>query len=95
MGNIPVVYWELASHDAEKSAELLRAIFGWEPNWDEQIGLYDFAAGEHAARFAGGGVFTLRKAKLPFLTIYIRVDDIQEKARLVQEHGGGTSSSQS
>ncbi|MBU0984356.1 MAG: hypothetical protein KKA42_10835, partial [candidate division Zixibacteria bacterium] len=27
------------------------------------------------ACFAGGGVFTLRKAKLPFLTIYIRVDD--------------------
>ena len=46
------------------------------------------AAGENAAHFAGGGVFTLRKAKLPFLTMYIRVDDIDAKAKHIEELGG-------
>jgi predicted enzyme related to lactoylglutathione lyase len=36
----------------------------------------------------GGGVFTLRRAKLPFLTIYIRVDDIEAKVKLIEEAGG-------
>ena len=27
-------------------------------------------------------------AKLPFLTIYIKVEDIDEKAELVKDHGG-------
>jgi predicted enzyme related to lactoylglutathione lyase len=36
----------------------------------------------------GGGVFTLQNAKLPFLTIYIRVDDLDAKAKLIEESGG-------
>ena len=35
-----------------------------------------------------GGIFTLKKAKLPFLTIYLLVEDIAEKAKLIEEHGG-------
>ena len=38
--------------------------------------------------FGGGGVFTLRKAKLPFMCLYICVDDIEAKAKLVEEAGG-------
>jgi predicted enzyme related to lactoylglutathione lyase len=36
----------------------------------------------------GGGVFTLRRAKLPFLTIYIKVDDLGAKVKLIEENGG-------
>ena len=36
----------------------------------------------------GGEVFTLKKAKLPFLTLYIQVDDINEKTKLIEELGG-------
>ena len=35
-----------------------------------------------------GGIFTLQKAKLPFLTIFIQVEDIEAKAKLVEESGG-------
>ena len=35
-----------------------------------------------------GLVFTLRRAKLPFLTLYISVDDLDAKRRQVEEHGG-------
>lgn len=56
--------------------------------WDDRIGLYDIPAGNSSSSLAGGGVFTLRKAKLPFLTIYVRVHDIEAKAKLVVENGG-------
>jgi len=88
MSDNPVVYWELASHDSEATVAFLEAVFDWQANWDDRIGLYDFPSHEAAERFAGGGVFTLRKAKLPFLTIYIRVDDIDTKEKLVKENGG-------
>ncbi len=84
----PVVYWELASHDAEKTVNFLKKVFDWTPEYDEKTGIFEFPAGESQAAFSGGGVFTLRRAKLPFLTVYMRVNDIEEKARLVVQHGG-------
>ena len=83
----PVVYWELASHDAEATKTFLCELFDWDVEWDDRIGLYDFPVGDDA-RAAGGGVFTLRKAKLPFLTLYVCVDDIVAMAAKVEELGG-------
>jgi len=84
----PVFFWELASHDAEKTIEFLKKVFDWEVELDEQLGIYEIPAGEAPNGFAGGGVFTLRKAKLPFLTIYIQVDDIDARKKLIEENGG-------
>ena len=84
----PVVYWELASHDAQKTVDFLEKVFGWAPEYDEKSTIYEFPAGESRQLFKGGGVFTLRRAKLPFLTMYLRVEDIEAKARLIEEHGG-------
>lgn len=84
----PVVYWELASHDAEKTTSFLKRVFGWAFEYDEKTGIYELPAGETQQEFLRGGVFTLRQAKLPFLTIFIRVDDIEAEAKLVEKHGG-------
>ena len=84
----PVCFWELASHDAEKSVKFFESVFGWKTQYDDKIGIYEFPAEEGAASFFGGGVFTLRKARLPFLTIYIRVEDIEAKAIRIEEEGG-------
>ncbi len=84
----PVCYWELASHDAEKSIRFLKEIFEWDVEFDEKTGIYEVPAGVTPTGFAGGGVFTLRKAKLPFLTIYMRVDDIDAKAQEIEKLGG-------
>jgi uncharacterized protein len=82
-----VVYWELASHDADKSSRFLQDVFGWQMEYDPATTIYE-APGSMAEESCPGGVFTLRKAKLPFLTMYILVDDIQEKANQVQAAGG-------
>jgi predicted enzyme related to lactoylglutathione lyase len=84
----PVVYWELASHDAAKTADFLKNVFDWAPEYDAKSTIYELPSGDERADFSGGGVFTLQRAKLPFLTIYIRVDDIAAKAKLVEKNGG-------
>ena len=86
--NNPVVYWELASHDAAKTVDFLCRVFDWSPEYDAKSTIYEFPAGEAGQAFSGGGVFTLRRAKLPFLTMYLKVEDIEAKAKLVEKHGG-------
>jgi len=86
--NNPVVYCELASHDAAKTVDFLQKVFGWVPEYDDKTTIYEFPAGNSQQAFSGDGVFTRSRAKLPFLTMYLKVDDIGAKARLVEEHGG-------
>ena len=83
----PVVFWEIASHDAEASVQFLRSVFDWDIEFDEGVGFYIVPDSEPGRRI-DGGVFTLKKARLPFLTIYIEVDDLEATVKLVEEHGG-------
>jgi hypothetical protein len=82
----PIVWWELASHDAEKSVQFFREVFGWQLDFDEKAGF--FKTHDNPPTVSGGGIFTLRRAKLPFVALYISVEDIQGMAKKVQEHGG-------
>jgi predicted enzyme related to lactoylglutathione lyase len=82
----PIIWWELATHDQEKSVEFFAKVFGWEFRFDENVGFYKMKNGNFT--LGGGAIFTLRRAKLPFVALYIQVEDIHEKAKLIQEHGG-------
>jgi len=84
----PVCFWELASNDAEASVNFLKNVFDWDIEFDGETGIYRVPADQSPGSFNGGGIFTLKKAKLPFLTVYIRVDDIDSKVELVEKHGG-------
>ncbi len=84
----PICFWELASHDAEKSVKFFEKVFVWKFNLNKDIGIYELPAGESSAKFWGGGIFTLQKAKLPFLTIYILVENIEEMIIRIEEEGG-------
>jgi uncharacterized protein len=83
-----VCFWELATHDDEKSVTFFRKLFDWDIQWNEKVRFYTIFPDKGEKGFEGGGIFTLKKAKLPFLTIYINVDEIEEKARRVVELGG-------
>jgi uncharacterized protein len=82
----PIVFWELASHDSEKSVQFFRDVFGWKIDFDEKAAF--FKTRHNPPTLSGGGIFTLKRAKLPFLTLYISVEDIHEMAKKVEEHGG-------
>ena len=85
----PVCWWELASHDGIKTVAFLNTVFDWNLEFDEKLGFFTMPTDDADKQaFAGGGVFTLGKAKLPFMTLYIQVDDIDARAKLVEEAGG-------
>lgn len=88
MQNNPICFWELASHDAGKSVKFFENVFGWTFDFNKDIGIYELPAGESSAKFWGGGIFTLKKAKLPFLTIYILVENIEEMIARIEGEGG-------
>ena len=83
----PVIFWELASHDAERSVQFFNEVFEWDLTMDERLGFYVSDVGDDSPA-VDGGIFTLKKARLPFLTLYILVDDIEKMAALVEEKGG-------
>jgi len=84
----PVCFWELASNNAQKSVDFFKNVFDWEIQYEEGSGIYYILSDESSNAFRGGGIFTLRRAKLPFLTIYIAVDDVEAYAQKVEEFGG-------
>lgn len=82
----PIIWWELATHDQEKSVRFFEKVFGWEFRLDPDLGFHKMTNGGFTLE--GGAIFTLRRAKLPFAALYIKVEDIQEKADLIRENGG-------
>lgn len=84
----PVVFWELASHDMEKSVAFFHDVFEWEIDLDDRLGYYLLTNTTPKDESLEGAIFTLKRAKLPFLTIYIQVEDIDAKAALIEEKGG-------
>jgi predicted enzyme related to lactoylglutathione lyase len=86
MPNNPVIYWELASHDATETVDFSKKVFDWDFEYDARTTIHELPV--ELTPVQGGGVFTLRRAKLPFLTIYIKVEDLDAKVKLIEENGG-------
>lgn len=84
----PVVFWELASHDMEKSVKFFQDVFDWQIDFNERLGFYIIPQATPQGESLDGAIFTLKRAKLPFLTIYIQVEDIDAKAKLIEQKGG-------
>ena len=84
----PVVFWELATHDMEKTVEFFREVFEWKIEFNDRLGFYIIPEISLPNEALDGAVFTLKRAKLPFLTVFIQVEDIEAKAKLISEKGG-------
>lgn len=85
MSENPVVYWELASNNADKSVEFFKQAFGWNFEYDKVSTIYELD--KEINQIRGGGIFTLKNAKLPFLTLYIAVDDVYQKEKEIEKLG--------
>jgi len=84
----PVIFWELASHDMQKTVQFFQDVFEWKIEFSERLGFYIIPEISPPDETMDGGIFTLKKAKLPFLTVYILVDDIDKKAKIIEDNGG-------
>ena len=52
----PVVYWELASHDADKSSRFLQDVFGWQMEYDPATTIHEAPGNLAEGSCPGGGV---------------------------------------
>jgi predicted enzyme related to lactoylglutathione lyase len=88
MSSNPIVFWELASSDGEKSVNFFKKVFNWQLEYDENLKFHTVAIPKEENEFWGGGIFTIKNAKLPFLALYIKVDDIDSKIKEIEANGG-------
>lgn len=84
----PVVFWELATHDMDVTTTFFKAVFDWEIEFDKRLGFNIIPETTPVDEPIAGGIFTLKRAKLPFVALYIQVEDIHAKAELIKQHGG-------
>lgn len=83
-----IVFWELATHDQDRTVDFFQEVFGWEIAFDTELGFYTVSAESSCEKPLDGGIFTLKKAKLPFLTLYIEVEDIDGLCGKIEAAGG-------
>jgi len=82
----PVVHFEIAGKDGDKIKKFYSDLFGWEVNSENPMnyGMVDTKAGG-----INGGIFKAPE-DVPFLTFYVRVDNIQEALDKAEKLGGKT-----
>jgi predicted enzyme related to lactoylglutathione lyase len=91
MSSNPIVFWELASSDEKKSVNFFNKVFNWKLEFDVNLKFYTAAIPKEDNEFWGGGIFTIKNARHPFLTLYIKVDDIDSKIKEIEANGGSIS----
>ena len=86
----PVRWWEIASRDARALADFFKGALDWDAHYDENTCIYEMPVEDTSNGFVGGGFFTMKKeSKLePHLTFYIEVDNVDSKAKEIEELGG-------
>lgn len=45
MSSNPIVWWEFATHDAEKTGKFFREVFDWQIDFDEKVGFFKMRRG--------------------------------------------------
>lgn len=78
-----VVHWEVAGEDLEALDLFYRELFGWQTTArDDEYHLVETGDG------IGGGLMRCRNGVPPYVTFYVRVQDLEKSLRRVEELGG-------
>ncbi len=76
-------HWEIPATDLRKSAEFYAKLFGWRMQESgKDYVMFEVADG------LGGGIFKVKKMPDPCIDVYIKVKDIPETLKMVEELGG-------
>lgn len=72
----PVVHWELAGPDREVLRIFYEGLFGWKSETvDENYALLQPGEG------SGGGIMRTRPGMPPYVTVYVRVEDLERASK--------------
>jgi predicted enzyme related to lactoylglutathione lyase len=84
----PVVHWEIASTDAKHLQEFYAALFDWNINADND---WNYAMVETGGEGGiNGGIFQVNDDTPPYLTFYVRVDDLPAYLTKAEQLGAET-----
>lgn len=80
----PVVHFEIGAQDAAKLRAFYQDLFGWQfDTTDPSYGLIEETDGG-----IGGGIMQIRETVVPYVTIYVAVDDLTATLTRAKELGG-------
>jgi hypothetical protein len=84
----PVVHWEIGARDGAKLQEFYRTLFDWKIQVDPQFhyGMVD-TGGQGGIN---GGISTLPAEAHPYVTFYVRVDNLESSLAKAEGLGGKT-----
>ena len=88
MNQNPINFWQLNSRDIETSVNFFKKVFGWEFSYDKETEIYHVSAKDFPTFFQGGFFKQIDSDDLPILTLFIRVEDIDNKVEMIKKNGG-------
>ncbi|MBW0092819.1 VOC family protein [Pseudonocardia sp. KRD-184] len=81
----PVVHFEIGGVDAARSRSFYESMFGWSVRTDDDgYGMVSTGSGEGIA----GGITAAPPGVPPWVTFYVRVEDVEESLVRAEELGG-------
>lgn len=83
----PVVYFEIGVNDIGKGSKFYADLFGWEYKVCEKDEYHEI--GQQDGEGISGGLFQAKPEEFPpYVTVYVKVDDIQTYLDKAQSLGG-------
>ena len=84
----PIVWWELASPDEAASVEFFKNVFNWPLAHNERLGFNVGEVPTPGGSSMWGGIYDINTPQLPFVSLYLQVDDVDAKAAEITAAGG-------
>lgn len=84
----PVIHWEIAARDAKRIQQFFAALFDWQVSADNPWSYGVVETGGQGG--INGGIFQTPDDVPPYLTFYVRVDDLQAYLDRAEALGGKT-----
>ena len=81
----PVVHWEICAKDGKASAEFYQKLFDWKIDEDENMNYFMCSCGEKGI---DGGIFQAKGEMPNYVTIYVKVDDLDAYIEKAVSLGG-------
>jgi predicted enzyme related to lactoylglutathione lyase len=80
----PIVHWEIGGHDVAALREFYAKAFGWTVTEDGS----NYSMVQPTAGGLGGGIMQVPEGTPPYVTVYVRCDDLDAKLAEIGQLGG-------
>ncbi len=83
----PIVHWEIGASDDSKAHKFYQNVFGWKIDAKNPM---NYGMVDTGGQGINGGIFKNPQG-VPYLTVYVMVDDLNAYLKKVEKAGGQTA----